>query len=244
MSARKSARHRLQTACVGSCAPGYRHDRAPRPTATAAPRPAGSRQAARARSPVPPARRPNAVTARKRAASSATTATSSRSTGAIRRVTPSRSAPAVRAARRAVTAFASPAKRAMTATRAAATAALRPARARRAGQRSGGWLARGRRGVGGRRMRWPRFRCRWTRAGGCRAPERERPRRDVSRVGTAGGREHVQFWSWPTVVAADRHVGNNGAASRQSPSSATTSDRSASLARRLRTALAAITTTS
>ena len=104
----------------------------------------------------------------------------------------------------------------------------------RAGRRSGGWLARGRRGVGGRSMRWPRFRCRWTRASGCRAPEGERPRRDVSRVGTAGGRERVPFWLWPTVVAADRRVGNNGAASRQSPSLATTSVRSASLARRLR----------
>ena len=47
----------------------------------------------------------------------------------------------------------------------------------RVGQRSGGWLARGRRGVGGRSMRWARFRCRWTRAGGCRAPDK----------GTGGG---------------------------------------------------------
>jgi len=53
----------------------------------------------------------------------------------------------------------------------------------REGQRSGGWLGRPRRGVGGRSMKWLRFSCRWTRAGGCRAPDRERPRRDVSRVG-------------------------------------------------------------
>ena len=47
-------------------------------------------------------------------------------------------------------------------------------------------------------MRWPRFRCRWTRAGGCRAPDKGRPRRDVSRVGrwrgqaaTGGSRERA-----------------------------------------------------